>query len=474
MSAIQHIATGSLGKVWSCVIGSVSVCPAMTTMNPTELRGPSPPARVIAVDVLRGLVIFLLIPDLLGGFSFYKMAALYPDNAIWGWLGQQFHHVPWSGAAIWDFVMPVFIFLVGVAIPYSYQNRRARGDSHGQLLIHAIIRAVALCLLGLLIQYEPYCRLEELLPFLILFLGLPLTEWSQRYLGIADKAKAYRYYNLLSVLILSAVGIWMWQHYVQLHQYNFNQILTQIGLAYLAAFLLVRQRPVVQFAVAMIILAAHGAAFALFVPPPALHQADAAFTGYFAHWNNGDNLAAVFDLWFMNLWPRAEPYVVNKHHTLVIIPLISSMLFGMLVARHIMSTHDKRKLVYQLHAVALSAIMSGWLMSLSIFPLVKLMNTPSWIILSTGVALFLLAMMYWLCDVSGQTRWAIPFIVLGTNSVLLYFLASTQRWRITKILGKFVEEEVLSRDPVMESLFVLGTFWILALVLYRVGVFIRL
>lgn len=443
-------------------------------MNLKEPSNSFTPTRVVAVDVLRGLVLFLLIPDLFGGFSFYKMAVLYPDDVVWGWLGHQFHHVPWTGAVLWDFVMPVFIFLVGVAIPYSYQNRRSRGDSHGQLLIHAIIRAVALCLLGLLIQYEPYCRLEELLPFLILILGLPITEWSQRYFGIVDKAKAYRYYNLLSVLILSAVGIWVWEHYVQLHQYHFNQILTQIGLAYLPAFLLVRHRPVVQFSVAMIILATHGAAFAFFVPPSELHQADAAFTGYFAHWNNGDNLAAVFDLWFLNLLPRAEPYVVNGHHTLVIIPLISSMLFGMLVGRHIMLMHDKGKVVYQLLVVALLAIVSGWLMALSIFPLVKLMNTPSWIILSAGVALFLLAMMYWLCDVSGQTRWAVPFIVLGANSVLLYFLASTQRWRITVLLEKFAGTDFLAHKPVIESLFVLATLWLVAFVLYRVRVFIRL
>lgn len=443
-------------------------------MNPNQIGCPSPPTRVIAVDVLRGLVIFMLIPDLSGGFSFHKMAALYPDNAVWGWLGQQFHHVPWSGAVLWDFVMPVFIFLVGVAIPYSYQNRRAHGDSHGQLLVHAIIRAVALCLLGLLIQYEPYYRLEELLPFLILLLGLPLTEWCQRYFGIADKAKVYRYYNLLSVLILSAVGIWVWQHYVQLRQYHFNQILTQIGLAYLAAFLLVRQRPIVQFVVAMIILAVHGAAFAFFVPPPELHQADAAFTDYFAHWNNGDNLAAVFDLWFLNLLPRAEPYVVTGHHTLVIIPLISSMLFGMLVARHIMSIHDKRKLVYQLLAVALLAIVSGWVLSTSIWPLVKPLNTPSWIIFSTGIALLTLTLLYWICDVSGKTRWAMPLVVLGTNSVLLYCLASIERWRITGLLEKLAGADFLAHEPIIESLFVLVTLWLVAFVLYRVRVFIRL
>ena len=447
-------------------------------MNPNQIGCPSPPTRVIAVDVLRGLVIFMLIPDLSGGFSFHKMAALYPDNAVWGWLGQQFHHVPWSGAVLWDFVMPVFIFLVGVAIPYSYQNRRARGDSHGQLLIHAIIRAVALCLLGLLIQYvrfSPHSQIEELLPFVILFLGLPLTEWARRYFGIDDEARAYRYYNLLSVLILSIVGVWTLRHCAQ-STYTFSLILTQIGLAYLPAFLLVRQRPVVQFAVAMMNLLAYGAAFAVFVPPSELHATGEAFTGYFSHWNNGDNLAAAFDLWFLNLLPRAEPYVIGSRgdHTLSIIPLISTMLFGVLIARRIMSMHDKRKLVYQLLAVALLAIVSGWVLSTSIWPLVKPLNTPSWIIFSTGIALLTLTLLYWICDVSGKTRWAMPLVVLGTNSVLLYCLASIERWRITGILEKLAGADFLAHEPIIESLFVLVTLWLVAFVLYRVRVFIRL
>lgn len=445
-------------------------------MNPNEPCHPSPSTRVIAVDVLRGLVMLLLIPDLSGGFSFYKMAALYPDNAVWVWLGQQFRHVSWSGAALWDFVMPVFILSVGVAIPYSYQNRLARGDSHGQVLIHAIIRAVALCLLGLLIQYKPYSRIEELLPFLILILGLPLTEWARRYLQIDDGAKAHRYFNLLSALILSIVGIWIWQHYQQLNGYTFNQILTQIGLAYLPAVLLVRQRPVVQFAVAMLILLVYGAAFALYEPSSKANQASPAFTGYFSHYNDGDNLAVAFDLWFMNLLPRAEPYVgnIHGHHTLAVIPLISSMLFGMLVARRLMSTYDKRKLVYQLLAVALLAIVSGWLLSLSAFPLVKPLNTPSWIIFSTGIAVLMLVLVYWLCDVSGHTRWTIPLIVLGANPVLLYVLASTERWRITNLLGKLAGTDVVARGPVFESLFVLVTLWFLAFILYRTRVLIRL
>ena len=54
----------------------------------------------------------------------------------------------------------------------------------------------------------PHIAIEELLPFVILFLGLPLTEWARRYFGIDDEAEHVRLLQPLSVLILSIVGVW--------------------------------------------------------------------------------------------------------------------------------------------------------------------------------------------------------------------------------------------------------------------------
>ena len=48
----------------------------------------------------------LLVSDTRGGFSFYEMARRFPDDPTWRALSAQFSHVVWSGAALWDLIMP--------------------------------------------------------------------------------------------------------------------------------------------------------------------------------------------------------------------------------------------------------------------------------------------------------------------------------------------------------------------------------
>lgn len=444
-----------------------------------SLRSPAAlTQRVVAVDVLRGLVMLLLIPDLLGGFSFYQMADRYPSNAAWAWLGRQFSHVEWTGAAIWDFVMPVFIFLVGVAIPLSYANRESRGESHTTILWHAFVRSFALVLLGLLIQFKPQTWIDQLCQYAVLSLGLPLATWVAHWQRMGSPASRYLLEGVWSMLVLGVVTAWLLAHIAQLGNYNFNQILTQIGLAYFVAMLFVRQRMRTQLVLAFVMLAAYGAAFVLYQPAAGVLPRGEMLSGVFSHWNNGDNFAAGFDRWFMNLWPRAEPYLGNDHgyHTLQFIPLIAVMLTGMIVGRLIQVRENRAVLSLQLLGAAAVAIALGLLLSITLVPLVKSLYTPSWAVLSTGVALLLLATLYWVCDVEGHRKWALPLIVLGTNSILLYVLAATERWRAVGLWHKLLGPQAFSVNwsPLLESLLVLLTFWLFAYTLYRFRILVRL
>ncbi|MBD3265693.1 DUF5009 domain-containing protein, partial [bacterium] len=57
-------------------------------------------------------------------------------------------HHPWNGLRFWDLVQPFFMFIVGVAIPFSVTKRLARGDDYSKLVLHAIQRSVLLFLFG--------------------------------------------------------------------------------------------------------------------------------------------------------------------------------------------------------------------------------------------------------------------------------------------------------------------------------------
>ena len=55
-------------------------------------------------------------------------------------------------------------------------------------------------------------------------------------------------------------------------------------------------------------------------------------SGFEAHWTKGANLSEDFDRWFLNLFPREQPFVYNHGSwaTLNFIPTLATMLFGLL------------------------------------------------------------------------------------------------------------------------------------------------
>jgi predicted acyltransferase len=101
--------------------------------------------RLLSLDFFRGLTMFLLIGS---GTQLYDLM-MNSDNRVVSWLGNQFEHPEWIGIHFWDFVEPFFMFIVGVAIPYSVMKRLERGDTWKKLYCHAAQRSVILFFLGI-------------------------------------------------------------------------------------------------------------------------------------------------------------------------------------------------------------------------------------------------------------------------------------------------------------------------------------
>ena len=55
-------------------------------------------------------------------------------------------------------------------------------------------------------------------------------------------------------------------------------------------------------------------------------------SGFPAHWNNNSNPAWAFDVWFLNLFPRSEPFRGNGggYSTLSFIPTLATMILGLI------------------------------------------------------------------------------------------------------------------------------------------------
>jgi predicted acyltransferase len=64
-------------------------------------------------------------------------------------------HVPWHGWAFADCIMPSFLWIVGVAMTFSFAKRVERGDSKSQLMLHAIRRGAIIFALGIFLYLFP-------------------------------------------------------------------------------------------------------------------------------------------------------------------------------------------------------------------------------------------------------------------------------------------------------------------------------
>ncbi|GAJ20757.1 unnamed protein product, partial [marine sediment metagenome] len=106
----------------------------------------TPEGRLLSLDFFRGFTMFLLIGEFTGLFTHLVDPSL--KGGVFYFIGTQLHHHPWNGLRFWDLVQPFFMFIVGVAMPFSFAKRTERGDNYRKLLRHAIQRALLLLLLG--------------------------------------------------------------------------------------------------------------------------------------------------------------------------------------------------------------------------------------------------------------------------------------------------------------------------------------
>src|SRR5579862_5469448 len=100
--------------------------------------GSAPPSnaanRLMSLDVFRGATIaaMILVNDAGDGPSTY-----WP-----------LRHSHWNGWTPTDLVFPFFVFIVGVAMAFSFRSRQSHGETRGKLFLHVLWRGVVLFALG--------------------------------------------------------------------------------------------------------------------------------------------------------------------------------------------------------------------------------------------------------------------------------------------------------------------------------------
>lgn len=103
--------------------------------------------RLESLDILRGADMFLL---LFLGPVLRSVCKLYPDAL--GWLSRQLQHVAWDGFVIWDIIMPLFLFMSGITIPFSMAQYREGARPDGKFYLKLLRRFIVLFVLGWIVQ----------------------------------------------------------------------------------------------------------------------------------------------------------------------------------------------------------------------------------------------------------------------------------------------------------------------------------
>lgn len=104
--------------------------------------------RLLSLDVLRGLDLMLLV----GLQPVLRHALIELDcQALNETLLYQLDHAEWEGLRVWDLVMPLFLFMSGVTMPYSLPKYRAK-NGNSAVWKRVIKRFLLLFLLGMLVQ----------------------------------------------------------------------------------------------------------------------------------------------------------------------------------------------------------------------------------------------------------------------------------------------------------------------------------
>ena len=361
--------------------------------------------RFVSLDIFRGLIMFLLVAETAGVYS--ALRGLTADDTAWHVLFEQFHHHPWHGLRFWDLVQPYFMFIVGVAMAMSATKRSAAGQSWSDLFRHTFVR----CLLLLMFGVGLHC--------------------------IYARELRWELWNVLS----------------------------QLSVTILIAFLIMRWSAVVQIAVS----------FALILLTDILYRFWPV-EGYDQPFVKGENFGAWMDMLLMGKINSDGWVAVNC------LPTAAHTIWGVVAGQLLIGESLPRRILGLLLMCGSLLLVVGYgLDAAGASPIIKRICTSSFVIVTGGWCLITLALLYWLVDIAGLQRWGFVFVVVGMNPIFIYLLSETlgQQWLNDTVtiftdgaLSLFSTNKNALR--VASALAVFALEWWLCLWLYRRKIFIKI
>ncbi len=359
--------------------------------------------RITSVDFFRGITMFLLIGE---STRLYDHISSIEGNSVMQFFGTQLSHHEWHGLHFWDLIQPFFMFIVGVAIPFAVANRIKKGDSDKLILLHALKRS-----------------------FLLLFLG-----WA---LYCIEPGKIV---------------------------FRFQNVLAQLSVTYMVAFLIMKKNFSFQLIFTLIILLLVDLAYRFFPVENFNHP-----------WVPYENLGA---------WVNNKIEGVDKSDiwaSMNAIPTIAHTVWGVLCGKLLMSDRPVRKKIQIMVIAGLSGLIIGYSLDfLNITPIIKKIATASFVFASGGWAILALCFFYWLIDVKKLfTRGSKFFIIVGMNCIFIYLLFEVGGARLVSRIFTPFTNTLFSwvgglTVEITTSICVWASLWYICYWLYKNRLFIKI
>jgi heparan-alpha-glucosaminide N-acetyltransferase len=374
-------------------------------LNPT-------PARITSIDAFRGFVMFLMLAE---AMRLWTLHTAFPASTLWAVVAFNTTHVPWQGCSLHVLIQPAFSFLVGAALPFSIDSRRAKGQRFGTMLLHALWRSAALILLGIFLRS----------------LGRGHTYWT------------------------------------------FEDTLTQIGLGYTFLFLLAFLPLRAQVGAFVAILVGFWAAFVLYpAPGPGLFahfEKNTNLAWAFDVW-----FLNLFPREKPFLFNSGGWSTLSFIPTLATMML--GLWCGEWLKSPRTAGEKLKGLVAGGFALALAGLLCQWL---HLCPIVKRIWTSSYTLYSGGLVILLLAAFYGVIEIKGWRRWAFPLLVIGANSIAVYVMSWTMEEFVREALLRHLGGAPFAIlgapfEPVLRGFAVITVFWSILWWMYRRRIFVRI
>jgi predicted acyltransferase len=265
-------------------------------------------------------------------------------------------------------------------------------------------------------EWHGWTPTDLIFPFFLFIVGVSMTlSFGSRAAAGADRGLLMRK-ALRRAAVLFGLGLLLhgFPNYLDLSTLRIPGVLQRIALAYLAASAVVLYlKPRGQAAVAAGLLFGYWALLTL-VPFPG---------GTPGVLEPGQDIGAYIDRLVFgeaHLWRSARTW--DPEGLLSTLPAVATVLTGVFAGRWLRAGRDAANTAVGLFLAGNAGVVAGVVWGAS-FPINKNLWTSSYVLFTAGMACHFLAVCYWLVDVKGYRRAAMPFVYFGVNAIAAFFLS---------------------------------------------------